>query len=165
MIIGYPYIRWRVAYHAPTSYSVSEELHLHSLILYSRSSICIQCCMHWQLMHMRVHREREKKKILEKKKHVISQYRTCDLLTWSQQLFSIDHDTRTFSPAIRARSPTDTNIQACKQASKQKFLHQTPLCGARSGSPQLHRREALRFHPMILPPPLFLHLCYMGEVY
>ena len=43
-IIGYPwptYIRWRVAYHAPTSYSVSEELHLHSLILYSRSSICI----------------------------------------------------------------------------------------------------------------------------
>ena len=25
----------------PTSYSVSEELHLHSLILYSRSSICI----------------------------------------------------------------------------------------------------------------------------
>ena len=69
------------------------------------------CCMHWQLMRMRVHREK-KKKILGKK-NVISQIRTCDLLTWSQQLFCID--TRTFSPAIRARSPTDTNIQASKQ--------------------------------------------------
>ena len=57
----------------PTSYSVSEELHLHSLIQYM---------LHWQLMRMRVLQKED----LEKKKHVISRYRTCDLLTWSQQL-------------------------------------------------------------------------------
>ena len=80
-------------------------------------------------MRMRVHCRKKGKK----KKHVISRYRTCDFLTWSQQLFWLDH--ANILPLIRARSPTDTGIQASKQASKQKFLHPTPSVGLAQAHP------------------------------
>ena len=124
MIIGYPwptYIRSRVTYHLPLTQSLKNCISIASYFT-AGHQYAYMLHMHWQLMRMRVHRE--KKRRSWKKKHVISRIRTCDLLTWSQQLFCID--TRTFSPAIRTRSPTDTNIQASKHASKQKFLHQTP---------------------------------------
>ena len=47
----------------PTSYSVSEELHLHS-----RPHTYAALALHWQLMRMRVHCRKKKKK------HVISRY-------------------------------------------------------------------------------------------
>ena len=90
------------------------------LIIYSWLSICnMQAADH-------VHACTLQKEDLGGKKYVISQYRTCDLMTRSQQLFCHGHaNIVTCNSRVHARSPgpTDTsNIQAYEQ----KFLHQTP---------------------------------------
>ena len=87
----------------PTSYSVSE-------VVKNCISIGSYNMLHWQLMRMCV---LQKEDLGRKKKHVISRYRACDLLTWSQQLFWHDH--ANILPLIRARSPTDTYIHTSKR--------------------------------------------------
>ena len=59
----------------------------------------------------------------KKKKHVISRYRTCDLLTWSQQLFCHGHANIL---TCNSRAKSDGYKQASKHTYEQKFLHPTP---------------------------------------
>ena len=99
-IIGYPwptYIRWRVIYYLPLTQSLKNCISIAGLIQYAALALAADA-------HV------QKEDLGKKKKHVISRYRTCDFLTWSQQLFWLDH--ANILPLIRARSPTDTNKQA-----------------------------------------------------
>ena len=81
-IIGYSYpwptyIRWRVAYYLPLTQSLLKNcISIAGLIQYAALALAADA-----------HACTLQKEDLGKKKHVISRYRTCDFLTWSQQLF------------------------------------------------------------------------------
>ena len=121
-IIGYllpTYIRCRVTYHLPHTQFLKNCI---SMTLLTVGPQCMHaiCKICWQLTRMRVH-------CREKKKHVISRYRTCDLLTWSQQLFCHGY-MNILTCNLRAKSDgyKQVYIHTYKQAYEQKFLHLTP---------------------------------------
>ena len=84
-IIGYPwptYIRWRVTYHLPLTQSLKNCISIAGLIQYATS---ISAIIHCTCIALAA--DAHACTLIRKKKHVISRYRTCDLLTWSQKLF------------------------------------------------------------------------------
>ena len=93
-----------------------------------KSSAAVFCIYIWQLTRMRVHCSADKKKkILEKKKHAISRYRTCDFLTWSQLLFCHGHANIL---TCNSRAKSDGYIQA-----NRKFCTKLPSVGLAQARP------------------------------